>query len=215
MSGSKIITTAVFMGIATLAGLGAWAAGQSGARGTASTADGQDPGNSRREIDQSPSDRLRGDFDGPSARPKVLRRPKEDGKPASELPADFPAFVLETVPKLGDVDVDPATIKEIRVTFSKPMVDQSWSWTKGDVYSFPETTGPIRYLPDQRTCVMPVKLEPGKTYVIGINGGRFNNFKARDGQPALPSTIAFRTRATKVGLLPQGPYFNHCVSGAY
>jgi hypothetical protein len=77
------------------------------------------------------------------------------------------------------------------------MTDKSWSWTQGNIYSFPESAGPIRYLPDRRTCVMPVKLEPGKTYVIGINGGRFNNFKDADGKPSLPTTLAFRTRAAK------------------
>ena len=96
------------------------------------------------------------------------------------------------------MDVDPATVKEIRVTFSKPMMDKSWSWTQGNVYSFPETTGPIHYLADKRTCVMPVKLEPGKTYVIGINGGRFNNFKDAAGNPSLAYTIGFRTRSGEV-----------------
>ena len=124
-------------------------------------------------------------------------RKKVEDRPAPDLPADFPAFVVETQPKLGDVDVDPATVKEIRVTFSKPMVDKSWSWTQGNVYSFPESTGPIHYMADKRTCVMPVKLEPNKTYVIGINGGRFNNFKDAAGNPSLAYTIGFRTRSAK------------------
>lgn len=118
-------------------------------------------------------------------------------KPASELPDDFPAFVVETVPRLGAIDVDAATTKEIRVTFSKPMMDGSWSWTTGNAYATPETTGKIHYLNDGRTCVMPCKLEPSKTYVMGINGGRFENFKDRNGRPALPSAIAFRTRAAR------------------
>ena len=88
-------------------------------------------------------------------------------------------------------------VKEIRVTFSKPMMDKTWSWTQGNVYSFPESTGPIHYLADKRTCVMPVKLEPGKTYVMGINGGRFENFKAKDGRPSLHYGLAFRTGAAK------------------
>ena len=131
----------------------------------------------QREIDQPPSDRLRGDFGRPLQKRILSPRKKQDDKPAAELPADFPAFVVETQPKLGDMDVDAAAVKEIRVTFSKPMTDKSWSWTQGNVYSFPESTGAIHYLADKRTCVMPVKLEPGKTYVMGINGGRFNNFK--------------------------------------
>jgi len=37
------------------------------------------------------------------------------------------AVVVKTVPEAGTKDVSPGTV-EIRVTFSKPMADQSWSW---------------------------------------------------------------------------------------
>jgi RNA polymerase sigma-70 factor (ECF subfamily) len=77
------------------------------------------------------------------------------------------------------------------------MMDESWSWTKGNFYAFPEDARPICYLDDRRTCVMPVKLEAGKTYVIGINGARFEGFKDTQGRAALIYTIAFRTRAAK------------------
>ncbi len=136
----------------------------------------------------------------PSPASRTGRQDAADGrttKAAPELPADFPAFVVETVPRLGDVDVDASTTKEIRVTFSKPMMDGSWSFTSGNVYATPEATGKIHYLKDGRTCVMPCRLEPGKTYVMGINGGRFNKFKEKNGTPALPSSIAFRTRVAR------------------
>ncbi len=181
---TKLAAMGLVVMLATLAGWGAWA-GTSGS--------GQDAGRPGKQADK-PAVAQRGDFDGKRV---TLRRDKQGAKPAAELPADFPAFVVETQPKLGDIDVDPATVKEIRVTFSKPMMDKSWSWTQGNVYAFPETTGPIHYLPDQKTCVMPVKLEPGKTYVMGINGGRFENFKAKDGRPSLEYGLAFRTRAAK------------------
>src|SRR5262249_49222161 len=134
------------------------------------------PVRSQRPTGQPTPDR-RGSVPGGLAREllaQAANRPTD--RPVAEPPADFPAFVVETVPKLGDFDVDPAATKEIRVTFSKPMQDRSWSWTKGNVFAFPESAGEIRYLPDRRTCVMPVKLEPGRTYVIGINGARFNGF---------------------------------------
>ena len=41
---------------------------------------------------------------------------------------------------------------------------------------------------------MPVKLEPGKTYVVGVNSERFRNFKDEKGHPALPYLIVFRTK---------------------
>ena len=45
---------------------------------------------------------------------------------------------------------------------------------------------------------MPVKLEPGKTYVLGINSERFRNFKDIDGHPALPYLLVFHTKAAKL-----------------
>jgi hypothetical protein len=63
--------------------------------------------------------------------------------------------VVKTVPEAGATDVDSA-ITEIRVTFSKPMQDGSWSWV-GKEY-LPEIVGQPRYLADGRTCVLTVKL---------------------------------------------------------
>ncbi len=82
------------------------------------------------------------------------------------------------------------------MTFSKKMMDKSWSWT-GNPSSVPKPNGRIHYEKDGRTCVMPVKLEPGKTYVQGVNGGRFGNFKDRNGQSALPYLLVFHTKAAR------------------
>ena len=105
-------------------------------------------------------------------------------------------MVVAIEPKVGANDVDPA-VGEIRVTFSKKMADQSWSWTEGNRYAVPAPNGKIHYESDMRTCVMPVKLEPGKTYVLGINSERFRNFKDANGKPALPYLVVFRTRSAK------------------
>jgi Bacterial Ig-like domain len=110
--------------------------------------------------------------------------------------ADLPAVVLSVEPKLGAADVDPA-VREIRVTFSRPMADKSWSWVTFDANAFPKVEGQVHYEKDKRTCVMPVKLEPGKSYVMGINAERFRNFRDVDGQPALPYIVAFRTRSAR------------------
>jgi hypothetical protein len=55
-------------------------------------------------------------------------------------------------------------------------------------------SGDIRYLDDGRTCVLPVKLEPGKTYATWINSGRFLGFKDRDRRPAVPYLLVFETK---------------------
>ena len=47
---------------------------------------------------------------------------------------------------------------------------------------------------DKRTCVLPVKLEGGKTYVIWLNSERFNNFKDPQRRPAIPYLLVFETR---------------------
>jgi RNA polymerase sigma-70 factor (ECF subfamily) len=107
--------------------------------------------------------------------------------------ADLPPVVVAIEPAVGAADVDPG-LSEIRVTFSKDMKPNSWSWTEGTQYAVPKLSGKIHYEPDKRTCVMPVKLEPGKTYVLGINSESFRNFQDTGGRPALNYLVAFRTR---------------------
>ncbi len=105
-----------------------------------------------------------------------------------------PPVVVKTVPISGAVDVDPS-LTEIRVTFSKPMMDKSWSWSTASKNTFPDVKGDIHYLDDRQTCILPVKLQPGKTYATWINSGRFNGFKDRDRRPAVPYLLVFRTRS--------------------
>lgn len=100
--------------------------------------------------------------------------------------------VVKTVPENGAKEVDPG-LTEIRVTFSKDMRDGSWSWTQRSDDSYPEVTGKPHYV-DKRTCVLPVKLEPGKTYWIGLNSARFGNFKDPAGRSAVPFPLSFTTR---------------------
>ena len=76
---------------------------------------------------------------------------------------DAPPVVISTSPQAGVADVDPATT-ELKVTFSKDMKDGSWAWAQMADDTFPHTTGKPHYLADHRTCVLPVKLQPGKTY---------------------------------------------------
>jgi RNA polymerase sigma-70 factor (ECF subfamily) len=109
----------------------------------------------------------------------------------------MPPVVVRTMPPAGDTKVDAAKVKEIRVTFSKDMTDKSWSWTQISDETFPEITGDIRYQKNKRTCVAPVKLEPGRAYVIWLNSGRFKNFKDADGRPAVPYLLVFETKPEK------------------
>ena len=101
--------------------------------------------------------------------------------------------VVKTVPEAGLADVDP-NLAEILVTFSKPMHDRSWSWAQASKESFPTLDGKPKYQSDKRTCVLPVKLEAGKTYAIWINSQKFGNFKDEEGRPALPYLLVFKTK---------------------
>ncbi len=106
----------------------------------------------------------------------------------------MPPVVVNTFPQAGDTAVDPA-IKEIRVTFSKEMMTQEmWSWVMVSKESFPRITGDIKFLDDKRTCVAPVKLEAGKTYVIWFNSQKYNYFKDKNHNSAIPYMLVFQTR---------------------
>ena len=104
-----------------------------------------------------------------------------------------PPVVVKTVPEAGAAEVDPK-LTEIKVTFSKDMQDGTWSWATLSKESFPTVDGKPKYLKDKRTCVLPVKLEPGKTYAIWVNSEKFVNFKDAGGRSAVPSLLVFKTK---------------------
>ena len=106
----------------------------------------------------------------------------------------MPPVVVKTSPQAGDTNVDPA-LKEIRVTFSKDMMTKDmWSWVEVSKEAFPQLLGKPRYLGDNRTCVVQVKLEPGKTYALWLNSEQHNYFRDEDNNPAIPYLLVFKTR---------------------
>lgn len=100
--------------------------------------------------------------------------------------------VVSTNPVAFSNDVSPG-LKKITVTFDQPMMNLSWSWVGGGE-TFPETTGRPRYDSKKMTCTLPVKLEAGKFYWIGINSPQFTNFQTEKGVPAVPYVILFATK---------------------
>jgi len=106
----------------------------------------------------------------------------------------MPPVVVKTVPESGNENVAPG-VTEIKVTFSKPMTDGSWSWSTAWKDSTPESTDKPRYEADGKTCVMKVKLEPGKTYAYWLNSQNFHNFRDQQGHPAVPYLLVFHTSA--------------------
>lgn len=99
--------------------------------------------------------------------------------------------IVKMLPEPGATDVDPG-LKEIRVTFDRDMA-KGMSWTGGPPEFPPIDKARKPGWVDARTCVLPVKLEKGSYYRLGINSTSHQNFRSRDGVPAPPSVIYFAT----------------------
>jgi RNA polymerase sigma-70 factor (ECF subfamily) len=107
---------------------------------------------------------------------------------------NVPPVVVRTIPQAGTSNADPA-LAEIRVTFSKNMMtNQMWAFCQVSKETAPNLNGEPRYLEDQRTCVLPVQLEPGKTYALWLNQGEFDSFRDTQNQPSVPYLLIFETR---------------------
>jgi hypothetical protein len=108
--------------------------------------------------------------------------------------------IVATSPARGATDVDPA-LKEITVTFDQDMRD-GMSWTGGGPEFPPTPEGQQAHWRDKRTCVLPVKLESGHRYRVGINSPSYRNFRSASGLPAPTSAIWFTTSGTSAA--PKG-----------
>ncbi len=126
----------------------------------------------------------------------IRRITKTSPEAAEESPptlSTLPPVVVRTYPISGATDVPPG-VAEIRVTFSKDMLDGSWSWSSAWENSEPESIGEAKYETDRRTCVLKVVLKPGTTYAYWLNSGKFGHFQDLDGRAAVPYLLIFRTR---------------------
>lgn len=103
-----------------------------------------------------------------------------------------PPVVVKTVPEGGTKNLPPGEY-QIKITFSKEMMDQSWSWATAWQRSTPEMVEKPKYEADHKTCVIKVKLEPGKTYGYWLNSQKFGNFKDAQGHSAVPYLLVFQT----------------------
>jgi hypothetical protein len=104
----------------------------------------------------------------------------------------MPPVIVKTVPESGARNVAAGEM-EIKVTFSKAMTDNSWSWSSAWQNSSPESIGKPKYDAARRTCSLKVKLEPGKTYAYWINSGKFQGFRDSQGHPSVPYLLIFET----------------------
>jgi RNA polymerase sigma-70 factor (ECF subfamily) len=126
----------------------------------------------------------------PAEKPAATDEKKDENAPSL---VTAPPVVVKSIPQAGARNVDPATT-EIRVTYSKDMKNGTWSWSTWGEENFPKTTGKPHYMDDKRTCVLPVKLEPGHFYAIWLNSNNFGNFKDATGEQAVPYLLVFETK---------------------
>ncbi|MCC7146957.1 MAG: hypothetical protein IT443_10980 [Phycisphaeraceae bacterium] len=110
----------------------------------------------------------------------------------SPAPAGNRPIVIDSQPRPGQRDVDPK-LTQIRVTFDRPMDITSFAWVGGGP-SYPKTAGKPTWI-NNRTCVLPVQLEPDHDYWLSINSDEHQSFRALGGGSAVPYRIAFHTAA--------------------
>jgi beta-lactamase regulating signal transducer with metallopeptidase domain len=119
----------------------------------------------------------------PKSPPDVYDTATGKGSPGPHL--------VEANPKQGATGVS-ADLKEIRVTFDRDM-GKGMSWTGGPPFFPPvDRTRKARWI-NPRTCVLPVQLEEGRFYRLGINSSSFRNFRSARGIAAPPAALYFTT----------------------
>jgi hypothetical protein len=100
--------------------------------------------------------------------------------------------IAKSSPRQGATGVDP-DLKEISVTFDRDM-EPGMSWTGGPPLFPPLDKSRQPRWTDKRTCVLPVKLEAGAYYRLGINSSSHQNFRAKEGAPAATTALYFSTK---------------------
>ena len=106
--------------------------------------------------------------------------------------SEGPPRIVATSPKVGETDVSPS-LTEITVTFDRDM-GKGFSWTGSGPDYPPLQEGKKPQWRDARTCVLPVKLQAGHYYRVGINSTSYQNFRSADGEPARTSAVYFTTQ---------------------
>ena len=126
---------------------------------------------------------------------EVLKGYKEGTGHAKKAEGPRAPRVVKTYPAAFATDVSPL-LRTIRVRFDQKMGDGSWSWTTGPTgeKTFPKINGDASYDVSLRVCNLPVQLEAGRVYYVGINGGKFTNFRSEAGVSAQAYALLFATK---------------------
>jgi Domain of unknown function (DUF4932)/Bacterial Ig-like domain len=101
--------------------------------------------------------------------------------------------IVSLIPADGAQDVDP-DLEAIVVTFDRPMKRGNIAVMVLDQAKFPKTPGRAVYNPTGTMLKIPVTLEPGREYVLGLNGPGYLVMQDDLGHPLAPVVIKFKTR---------------------
>jgi len=110
-----------------------------------------------------------------------------------------PPKVVETVPRNGDLNVDP-DLQELRFVFDQDMSADGYSICGGGPL-FPKTVGRPRWA-DSRTLVMRVQLAADHEYRLSINCPAAQKCRNIAGESAVPYPVQFRTAAANDATQP-------------
>ncbi len=113
---------------------------------------------------------------------------------AKLAPAGGVPVVVSTTPACFAGDVS-ASLDKLTVTFNQKMLDKHWSWVQRHKDKFPKTTGKASFDAEQKTCSLPVKLEPGKVYWIEFNSPPYTAFRSVGGAIARRHALVFATKS--------------------
>ena len=102
--------------------------------------------------------------------------------------------IVSADPGFWSVGVSPAAQDRISLTFDKPMRPGFSSWAGRNSIT-PELNSPATSSEDRRTFILPVKLQPAKVYVFGLNekGIRGIGFQDDKGLTLTPTYLVFQT----------------------
>ena len=101
--------------------------------------------------------------------------------------------IVSMLPANGSTEVSPGPT-EIRITFDRAMMTNSWAWC-GSGPHFPEGTGKPHY---DATCTVwsvPVKLTPDWVYEFSLNSDpRYEGFMSEEHVCLAPLSVRFKTK---------------------
>ena len=132
----------------------------------------------------------------------------DSGAKAADTAQEKPGtpHVARIFPANGAQDVDPS-IKFVRIVFDRPMrplVAFCTDGTPEGEKAYPgrqdkdDGSDPV-WSDDRKELLFPVKLLPGRSYLVFLNSAKFMQFGSAEDVPLKPYTYSFRTRGTGAG----------------